>query len=1266
MSRPDEIVERARALAQQGEQTEARQLLLQAIAQDGRNRAAWRLRATLAEDEWEARRAWERLLELDPTDEAARQALSVPEQTTTTVPPPPSTPLPRRPLPWRDLLLAVGQRLIVTLLILLALMIVSFLGLEMARGTPWRAALPEALTATAAYAAQIARGDLGVVSSQQAQLLPRPIAAVLRESLSKSMGLLGLSLLVATLLGLLLGTLAALRRHSAWSVVVLLSTLIGISVPSFFAAILLQRLVIRWGRMTDGPVPIPVGGFGWDAHIILPALVLLARPLAQIARVTFVALSDALEQEYVRTARSKGLRERVVLLRHVFRNGLIPILTTIGLSLRFSLSSLPVVELFFGWPGVGAALLDAIARRDDKLTVALLLSLGLLFILINSLLDFSYRRIDPRLRERSQRQLRQQGTLLGALRTFVQDLGSTLVNNPLARWLRRRGKPATDDPFRELLATGDRTAPTHAARYERERRRTWLRATLRNLPFVLGALLVVGLLLIFLFGPLVAPQSPYTRTLIAMVDGRVQAPPFKPGLDYPWGSDFLGRDMMSLVLAGAQQTLLLAGLVVAGRIAIGLLLGALAGWQQGSRLDRVILSLSEMVAAFPTLILAMLLVLALGIRAGLPPFVVALTLVGWGEVMQFVRSEIFALKPKPFIESAVAIGLHAPRIVVAHVLPNLLPSLIAIAALEMGAVLMLLGELGFVGIFIGGGISTDPDMATGVGLFYSDVPEWGALLSNIHGYTQAYPWMALYPAIAFFLAILAFNLFGEGLRRLVDDVGVNLTRLLNRYTLALALLLFLGWGWVRDNTGEAAVYRQQAARFDGARALADVERLTSPEMAGRAIGTAGADRAADYIAQRFEALGLQRAGEDSSYFQNKARSFQQLSAVPELRIDDGGPPLRYLIDFNETAGRLPIEGEGSGPARLLLFGDPSGGIPRFGIPPFLRSVDFGDEVLLVLSERDMQLAFWTPYRALLVVADDPAQLTHVRTLPGRDGSSPPILRISETTANRLLAAADLTVATARARQAALDPITWESVPLNVAVTARVAGTVQAQVPVRHVIGHLPGDSFLYDDKMIIVMAQYDSPPLNPAGDFSYANDNASGVAVMLELIRAIKESGYQPYKTMLFVAYSGEGLEGGEWVNPPEVKDFLQAKYGFAGNFEVESVIQLRGVGAGSGDHPTFDAGGSLRLSELFGTASRRMDSGAERVIGPLNVGMVGAEGGGIVRSQQDNVIQIQWAGSDEIATVDDEIELVSPDRLERVGEWVGHALMLMGRATDR
>ena len=280
---------------------------------------------------------------------------------------------------WTGIALFCVQRLGFGCLVLLSIVYLSYLGLDMAGGTDLGPAAASSLARTATYVAALLRGDLGLTTAGSDTALPRPVSEVIAERLPNSLGLLALSLLLAALVGCTLGVLAA-RSGPRWSLGVLLITLFGISVPSFFAAFLLQWGAISYTRWQGRPL-LPVGGFGWDRHLVLPVLVLAARPIAQITRIAFVSVQEVLAQDYVRTAQSKGLRDARVMAVHVFRNAAIPVLTTVGISLRFALSSLPLVEFYFGWPGVGFSLLKGIAQRDDNLTVALLLCLGILFIL---------------------------------------------------------------------------------------------------------------------------------------------------------------------------------------------------------------------------------------------------------------------------------------------------------------------------------------------------------------------------------------------------------------------------------------------------------------------------------------------------------------------------------------------------------------------------------------------------------------------------------------------------------------------------------------------------------------------------------------------------------------------------------------------------------------------------------------------------------------------------------------------------------------------
>jgi uncharacterized protein len=218
----------------------------------------------------------------------------------------------------------------------------------------------------------------------------------------QSVRLLAISIALATVVGIIAGGAAAVWRHSSLALSTLTLTVIGVSVPSFLLALLLQIAAIAFYRRTGLRLVL----FGPGLHdlpsllplVTFPALVLAARPTAHITRVTFVAISDILDREFVRTARAKGLEPRLVFLRHALPNAAVSILTAVVVSLRFALGSLPIAEIFFDWPGLGVTMLDGIFQRNLNVVAGAALGLGITFMLINLALELLYRVIDPRLR----------------------------------------------------------------------------------------------------------------------------------------------------------------------------------------------------------------------------------------------------------------------------------------------------------------------------------------------------------------------------------------------------------------------------------------------------------------------------------------------------------------------------------------------------------------------------------------------------------------------------------------------------------------------------------------------------------------------------------------------------------------------------------------------------------------------------------------------------------------------------------------------------
>ena len=294
------------------------------------------------------------------------------------------------------------QALAAFALICIAIIFFTYFGLEMASN--WQGPNPgyhlvptfkEAVASTLQFLGGVLQGDLG-----QARMTSgfRDISEILWESYKNSVGLLGLSLLVASILGILFGGIAALASKSRLDYLILLLTLLGVSAPSFFLAVILQMLGIKY-TVTFGNQLVSMGGYGWDfKHLAIPMTILMARPMAQITRVTFINLNEIMGQEYIRTAYAKGLKYSRTVIIHALKNLAVSVLTAIGVSLRFSISILPVVEYIFAWPGLGRQFLEGIWNGRMNLVVAIALSIGLTIQLINYLLDLLYPYVDPRLR----------------------------------------------------------------------------------------------------------------------------------------------------------------------------------------------------------------------------------------------------------------------------------------------------------------------------------------------------------------------------------------------------------------------------------------------------------------------------------------------------------------------------------------------------------------------------------------------------------------------------------------------------------------------------------------------------------------------------------------------------------------------------------------------------------------------------------------------------------------------------------------------------
>lgn len=1078
------------------------------------------------------------------------------------------------------------------------------------------------------------------------------------DTFLNSAGLLIVSIVFAAAVGVLLGLAAALSKGRVGSSLVLIFSVFGMSTPSFLFAMLLWIFNIQIIQYKLGLKALPPTGIGWDLHLIMPALVLAARPLAQIAQVTYISLRDVLGEDYIRTARSKGLSNRLIYFRHAFRNIQIPVLTTIGTSIRYAIASLPVVEFFFLWPGIGLTLLQAIELGYTNLVMDLILALGLFFIVFNLILDFIYPLLDARLRKDGTSSEISDAVRLRDLWNGLWETVTGLVTDILVFLKITKRKKNHLPPLSSHFSQKEGEAPAIGS----VKWKQWFGWIINNPALIIGFVLVLGLAGVMLFGQQLTSANPYEMNGVMKVDGVIGAPPFAPSNTFPWGTDHLGRDMMALVLTGGQRTLTLALLVMAARMVVGAFLGVIAGWWQGGLFDRLITRLLNIWAAFPITIFAMLLIQAIGIQQGTWVFVVALCIVGWGEVTQFVRSQTLRIKPQLFVEASRSLGASAGGILIRQVFPNLVASLIVIASLEMGGILMLLAELGFLNIFLGGGFQVE--FAVGQWVMFSDIPEWGSLLANIRDWWRSYPWMAWYPGLAFFIAIMTFNLFAEGLRRFLEDSRVNLSRLFNRYTFLSLVIIGLAIMWVTQSQSPLGRYRSVARQFDSERVFEDIEGVLNPAFNGRESGTPDDLAIATYLGQQMEKIGLFPAASDGNYVHAVRTSRLHVLETPALVIEtqDSGlkKDLVYREDFVDFGGPGETYGEALGSVIGLAYGPGD----EKAILQNLSGLTLLDKALIIRAE-DYGKAGLNNAALILVITSDEKIFTQKKLYftPFYRGNPTPTFWISETTANELLSSCGSSLSQFKQEANNLEAGQIYITEPGVTVSGSIILEERLDDEYHVVVGVLPGEGaavmqngHALDNEVTVVSAYYDGLGSKPDGIiYPGANDNASGVAVLFETARQLLDSPYAPSRTVVFILWSG--AERGE---PFAVNDTMGSINGLS-DFILNEIVEISGVGAGSGKGISLGGDSSYRLVKLAQQAADRLNiPTTTRGRGP-HYGIVPEAPVRLSRNVPS--LYFSWDGADETAhTLEDNLLSLDSEKLTKSGQLITLILLVLSR----
>jgi peptide/nickel transport system permease protein len=263
---------------------------------------------------------------------------------------------------------------------------------------------------------------------------------------------------------------------------------------------------------------------------------------------------------------------------------------------------------------------------------------------------------------------------------------------------------------------------------------------------IAGAVIALMWLVVATFAPLIAPYDPLAQTFTTLQP---------PSLDHPFGTDELGRDVLSRVIYGARVSIPLALLLVFLAATIGGVLGAIAGYFRGLA-DGTVMRVTDLVFAFPAIILAMVVTAVLG--RGLRNAVLAIVIVAWPAYARVVRGLVLSIGDSEYVQSARLLGVSSRKSLFRDVLPNVAGPVLVLATLDLGTAILLLAGLSFLGLG-----AQPPD------------PEWGSMVATGTQYFEQW-WIGTFPGLAIFTAVVAFNFLGDSLRDFFDPTSAGADR----------------------------------------------------------------------------------------------------------------------------------------------------------------------------------------------------------------------------------------------------------------------------------------------------------------------------------------------------------------------------------------------------------------------------------------------------------------------------------------------------------
>lgn len=389
-----------------------------------------------------------------------------------------------------------------------------------------------------------------------------------------------------------------------------------------------------------------------------------------------------------------------------------------------------------------------------------------------------------------------------------------------------------------------------------------------NIPLIVGTLIIALLLAVILFPEAFTSKNPYNmRHLIFSRENgslEVEVAPHPPSSEFILGSDDMGRDIYSFIIYGTGLTILLGVLIAIGRFLIAVPVALSAGFGNGTS-KTAIRQFNILFSAIPALLISVIILkldylAGLDKRASIFAFVTVLSIVGWPKLGALLMERVDSINKQPFIRSEVAIGKGRIKIALENVFPHLAPEMVVLFFMEIARALSMIMQLGIFSVFVGF-LKIIKDTEGGVSFYdISFEPEWAGMLSTAKNLLSTAPWAVIFPAIAFFISVLGFNLFGEGLRNILqqkDSLFIPRVRKLLSFDVKYIWSSFSRKGKTFVIVlAVSLIISSSLIILSGRGSTMDISGVSLPEADTAVIGTDEANAAANFISMKMKELEL--------------------------------------------------------------------------------------------------------------------------------------------------------------------------------------------------------------------------------------------------------------------------------------------------------------------------------------------------------------------------------------------------------------------------